>query len=375
MAIKQFETSRREILGGALSVAMGAAAGTLSGARVAQAKSVTVGIVYVGPRDDFGWNQSHAVAADALRKISGITVVEEENVPETVAVAKTMESMIHEDGVDLLLPTCFGYFDPFMLETAAKFPKVQFRHAGGLWLKDKHPANAGSYFGYLDQAHYIDGIAAGLSTKTNKLGFVAAKPITQVLRNINSFALGVRKVNPNAIIQVVFTGGWALPVREAEVTNAMIDQGCDVITCHIDSTKALMATAESRGAMTCGHNTNQAALAPKGFITGAEFLWETIYSQYAKDLTEGTKIPNIVRGGFDLGYVKNSPYGAGATPAAIKAADSERSALAKKAPIFVGPIKDNKGNTVVPNGVSLDNYDVSLESTNYLVEGIVGSTS
>jgi basic membrane protein A and related proteins len=74
MAIKQFETSRREILGGALSVAMGAAAGTLSGARVAQAKSVTVGIVYVGPRDDFGWNQSHAVAADALRKISGITV-------------------------------------------------------------------------------------------------------------------------------------------------------------------------------------------------------------------------------------------------------------------------------------------------------------
>jgi basic membrane protein A and related proteins len=375
MAKTSIARTRRAFLSGAAGIAAGATVGTLSSVRSARAKSVTVGIIYVGPRDDFGWNQSHAVAAAALRKVPAITVVEEENVPETIAVAKTMESMIHEDGVDLLLPTCFGYFDPFMLETAAKFPAVQFRHAGGLWLKDRHPINAGSYYGYLDQAHYLDGIAAGLSTKTNKLGFVAAKPITQVLRNANSFALGVRKVNPNATVQVVFTGGWALPVREAEVTNTLIDQGCDVITCHIDSTKALMSTAEARGAMTCGHNTNQAALAPKGFITGAEYRWETIYAEYAKALSEGGRIPNVVRGGFDLDYVKNSPYGAGATPEAIKAADAARVALKAKAPIFVGPINDNKGHTVVPAGISLDNYDVSLESTDYLVEGIVGSIS
>ena len=95
--------------------------------------------------------------------------------------------------------------------------------------------NLGSYFGYLNQAHYVDGVAAGLSTKSNKLGFVAAKPIASVLSNINSFLLGAKSTNPKATVQVIFTGDWSLPVREAESTNALVDAGNDVITCHVDS--------------------------------------------------------------------------------------------------------------------------------------------
>ena len=138
---------------------------SLAGATRAFAADLTVGIVYVGARDDFGWNQAHAVAAQALKTVPGVKVVEEENVPETDACAKTMESMINLDGAGLILATSFGYYTPFVVDMAKKYPKVEFRHAAPLWNKDKDPKNAGSYFGYLNQGHYVDGVAAGLSTK------------------------------------------------------------------------------------------------------------------------------------------------------------------------------------------------------------------
>src|SRR5580658_9378300 len=136
-----FTTTRRGFLGGAAAGAM-----LLSGARRARAaEGKTIGFIYVGSKDDYGWNQSHAVAAAALKAIPGITVVEEENVPETDAVAKTMESMINLDGATLIFPTSFGYFNPFMLEEAKKYPNIEFRHPTSLWKKGKDPDNAGGY--------------------------------------------------------------------------------------------------------------------------------------------------------------------------------------------------------------------------------------
>jgi simple sugar transport system substrate-binding protein len=363
--------SRRTLLKGSALGAVGLAAG-LTPFRPALAAPLTIGIVYVGPRDDFGWNQAHAVAAEVLKGVPEVTVVEEENVPETDAVSKTMESMIQLDGANLIFATSFGYFDPFMLGMAEKYPDVQFRHAAGLWT-DKNPTNAGSYFGYLDQGHYIDGVAASLSTTSNKLGFVAAKPIGTVLLNINSFTLGAKSVNPDATVQVIFTGEWSLPVREAEATNALVDAGCDVITCHVDSPKVVIQTAESRGVKSCGHNASQAELAPKGFITGAEYKWSTIYTEFAGLLAKGETLPNFVRGGYDKDYVQNTPYGAGATEAAIKAADAAKADMTALKPIFVGPLKDNAGNEVIASGTEHAPYDVWLEQTGYLVEGVIGS--
>src|SRR5437879_12876025 len=101
------------------------------------------------------------------------------------------------DGARLLFPTAVGYYSPHMIKMAKKFPKLRFEHCGGLW-SDKDPTNAGSYFGYIDEAQYISGIVAGYTSKSSKLGFVAAKPIPQVLRNINAFTLGARLANPTA---------------------------------------------------------------------------------------------------------------------------------------------------------------------------------
>jgi basic membrane protein A and related proteins len=363
--------NRRALLKGVAAGALGL--GTVGRPFPARAGDTTIGIVYVGPRDDFGWNQAHAVAAASLKRVPGVKVVEEENVPETVAVQKSMESMINLDGANLILATSFGYFDPHMLEMAKKYPKVEFRHASPLWNKDKHPANTGGYFCYLDQGHYVDGVAAGLCTKTNRLGFVAAKPIGLVLRNINSFMLGVKKVNPTATVQVIFTGDWSLPVREAEATNALADAGCDVITCHVDGPKVVIETAERRGLKTCGHNASQAPLAPKGFITGAEYKWATIYKIYADALGKGEKVPSLVFGGYDTDLVQNTPYGAGATEEARKAAEAAKADLTARKPIFDGPKKDNRGKVVVDKAYG--NYDPFLENTDYLLEGVIGSVT
>jgi len=366
MPFNQF--SRRALLKGS-AAALAATALPFGSARADTA--VVLGIVYVGPKDDFGWNQAHAVSVATLKALPGITVVEEENVPETDAVSKSMESMINLDGANLILATSFGYYAPFVVDLAKKYPDVQFRHAAPLWNKDKDPANAGSYFPYLNQAHYVDGVAAGLSSKTGKIGFVAAKPIPSVLSNINSVLLGARSTNPNATVQVIFTGDWSLPVREAEATNALVDAGCDLITCHVDSPKVVIQTAEGRGVKTCGHNASQAPLAPKGFVTGAEYKWETIYKQYADDIAAGTPLPNFLVGGYNNDMLRNSPYGAGATPEAIKAADAAIAALKGGFKIYTGNLKDNTGKVVVDK--DYDNYDPYLDGMNWLLEGVQGS--
>ena len=368
--------NRRRLLQGAAAVA----AGTLGGVptfRRAFAKDFTVGFIYVGPHDDYGYNQAHALGAAAVKKMPGVKVLEEENVPEDVSVQKTMESMISQDGASLLFPTSFGYFDPHILKLAPKYPDVRFEHAAGLW-NDKMPKNIGSYFGYIFEAQYINGIVAGYMSKSKKLGFVAAKPIPQVLQNINAFTLGARSVDPTITTQVIFTGEWSLAVKEAEATNSMIDQGADVVTCHVDSPKVVVQTAEKRGIMVCGYHASQAALAPNGYLTGAEWDWEGLYPKFVGMQMKGESIPNFVRGGFKEGLVKQSPYGAKVTAEAKAKADEMKAKITSgEFIIFNGPLKDNKGGVAIADGSNLKETpegNPTLESMGFLVEGVLGST-
>ena len=363
--------SRRGVLKGTAALTVGSA---LPVSR-ALAADATIGFIYVGSRVDYGYNQAHAAGAAALKKLPGIKVVEEEKVPETDAVEKTMESMINLDGATLLFPTSFGYYNPHMIKMAQKFPKLRFEHCGGLW-SDKDPKNAGSYFGYIDEAQYISGIVAGYSTKSGKLGFVAAKPIPQVLRNINAFTLGAKLANPKATTQVIFTGDWSMPVKEAEATNSLIDQGVDVLTCHVDGPKTMVENAARRGAMVCGYHVNQSPLAPKAYLTGAEWNWEALYPKFVKMIASGEGIPNFYRGGLKEEIVKVSPYGEAVSAEARKHADDVKAKLtAGTYTIFKGPIMDNKGKTVITAGTDRGQKDPELEKMDYLVEGVLGATS
>jgi basic membrane protein A len=367
--------SRRDVLRTGAAIGAVSAFAPMGINRAFAQPNLTVGFIYVGPRDDYGYNQSHAEGAAAVKEMAGVTVIEEENVPETVAVQRSMESMINFDGASLLFPTSFGYFDPHMLTVAEEYPDVQFRHCGGLWT-DANPPNTGSYFGYIGMGQYLNGIVAGHMTQSKRIGFVAAKPIPQVLLNINSFTLGARSVDPEIECQVIFTGEWSLAVREAEATNALIDQGADVITMHVDGPKVTVETAAGRGAYVCGYHADQSPLAPDLYLTGAEWNWATAYTNFVSEMLAGEPLPNFVRGGLAEGFVKMSPYGPAVTDAAIANADAvKEEILAGGYSVIKGPLYDNTGNLVVPDGTAYVETDIELESMDYLVQGVLGSTS
>lgn len=337
-------------------------------------KPITVGVIYVGPRDDYGYNQAHAEAAAMLKKMAGVKVVEEENVPETAAVQRSMTGMIAQDAAELVFPTSFGYFDPHMLAVAGKFDKARFAHCGGMWTEGKHPKNTASFFGYIDECQYLNGVIAGHMSKSKKIGFIAAKPIPQVLRNINAFTMGARSVDPSITTNVIFTGDWSMPVKEAEATNSMADQGVDVFTMHVDGPKVIVETAAKRGKMVCGYHASQARLAPQAYLTGAEWNWLTAYTAFVEAARSGKPHPNFVRGGLKEGFVKPSAYGAMVTDPAKKQADAIKAQMmAGGFDIFKGPIKDNKGATIIPAGKAFKQTDLELEKMNYLVEGVQGT--
>lgn len=370
--MSKIDLNRRKALVNLGSTAVSVALMSMGSRNVFAADKLTVGVIYVGPRNDFGYNQSHAQAAATIKKLPGISVLEEERVPETVAVEKTMEAMIQQDGAKLIFATSFGYFDPYVLKMAAKYPNVRFAHCGGLWTP-KNPKNVGSFFGYIDECEYLSGVIAAHVSKTKKLGFVAAKPIPQVLRNINSFTLGAQSVDPAFTTHVIFTGDWSMPVKEAEAANALIDQGCDVLTCHVDGPKVIVETAEKRGVYTCGYHADQAALAPKGYLTGAEWDWATPYKMLVSAAQNGKPMINFLRGGLKEGFVKMSPYGHAVPAKGKKVADGIKAKMmAGNFTIFKGPIKDNSGKTVIAAGVNQGQQDVALEQMNYLVAGVIG---
>ena len=341
-------------------------------------KTLTMGFIYVGPKDDYGYNQSHAQGKADASRLSGVKTVEEASVPETTAVEETMRNMIQQDGAQVLFPTSYGYYDPHILKVAKEFPDVQFFHPGALYKEGIHPKNVGSYLGYLTEPAYLAGIVAAHTSKTGKLGFVVPKPISIVLREVNAFALGARSVKPDLKVQTIFTGDWSLPVREAEATNSLIDQGADVIISRVDNLKVVMTTAEKRGVYSCGYHINQSSLAPKGFLTGVEWNWSKIYSNYAemirsgKTLTNGG-IPHMIRGGLKEEFCKLSPYGAAVSAEAQKASEAAKAKLLDGSlVIFKGELKDNKGNVVIPAGQQYALQDPKLETIDWLVEGVMG---
>jgi basic membrane protein A len=374
--------TRRKMLEGS---AMLGAAGLITGVLpvgTARAADLTVGFIFVGRRNDWGWNQAHAAVAQAVAALPNVNVIEAGYVPEATDYSDTMEStgteaylaeiesLIADGGASLIFSTSIG--DDVALSAAAeKYPHVTFRHVTSVASSDK-PENLSSQNALINQGHYVNGVAAGLCTKTNKLGFVAGEAFAPILLNINSFLLGSRLTNPKTTVQVIFSGGRESEAGDADAANKLVDDGCDVIACHLDSPKVAIETAEARGVKSCGHAFDQATFAPQGFITGAEYRWTGMYEALVTSLQSGAAMPGFVTGGYDRDYVRSSPFGAGATPEAITAAEVVIEAMTNDASIFVGPIKDNTGEIVVPVGTTYGPYAYALQQTDYLIEGVIG---
>lgn len=341
---------------------------------------VTVGFIYVGPKDDFGYNQAHAeAAASTATSFPWIKLVEEASVPETTAVQESIRNMIELDGATTIFPTSWGYFDPYSLLLAQEYPDVQFFHPNHP-LEASYPANIGSYFSSLIEPAYLAGVVAGMTSKSSKLGLVIPKPIPVVLQEMNSYVLGARSVNPEITAQAVVTGDWALPIKEAEATNSLIDQGADVIISRVDSPKTVIVTAQERGAYCCGYHVNQLSIAPEQFLTGVEWNWPQIYATYAEMTNAGKTlmnngIPKALAGGLKEDFSKISDYGSAVSADSKTAVEETKTKLlADELVIFPGGLKDNKGNVVIPEGDNFKVGDPRLNTIDWLVEGIQVST-
>jgi simple sugar transport system substrate-binding protein len=358
--------------------------GALAGGAVATRSNndaFVVGFVYNGPKNDLGYNQAHAEGKQSLKELSFVRALDEANVPETVAVEESMRNMIHQDGARAVFATSYGFLDPFVFRVARESPNVQFFHCGGAYQEGVHPKNIGIYFGFIDEVEYLAGMTAGLMTRTGRMGFIAAKPIPQVLRNINSFMLGARSVKPSVTMQVVFTGDWVLPVREAEAASSLADKGVDVLTGHTGSPRVIVQVAERRGVWATGYQFNQSVLAPHYFLTGAEWAWGVVYKRYAemiyagKSVANGT-IPRRMAGTLKDEFCRLSPFGPAVTPRVREAiAIARERLLGGSESIYRGPLRNNAGKTVIGAGTTISILDPALDQMNWLLDGIQGEVS
>jgi basic membrane protein A and related proteins len=367
--------SNRRRVGGVLVaslavVALGVAGcGGTSGGDSGGGKKLTIGFLYVGPHNDFGYNQAAYQGSLAVKKaFPNARILEAENVPETAEAERVMEKMIR-DGATIMFPTSFGHLGPAM-NVARRHPNVTFLHMGGL----KDAKNLGTYFGTIYDTQYAVGQAAGLATKSGKLGYVVAFPIAQTLLNINAFERGAQSVNPKAKTYVVFTGSWCDPGKQAEATNSLIDQKIDVMEQHQDCTKTVVQTAERRGVKSTGYHADASTLAPKGWLTGSVWDWGPLMVNMVRSVVDGkfhqSPYSGLYRAGVPSGVIGLAPFGAAATPTIRHRVDATLARLKHGWVPFEGPIRDQSGKLRVPAGVTPNRHD--LESTDYLVQGVVG---
>lgn len=329
---------------------------------------LNVGFITVGPVSDWGYNYAHnqgrIFMEGAAPKEIRTTIVE--NIPESAEVERVMEKMI-AGGTKLIFPTSYGYLEP-ALRVAKRHPDVVFMHCGGY----KNSENLGTYFAYIHEPMYVAGMVAGRMTKTNNMGFVAAHPIPQVLRNINAFTLGARSVNPRVVVHVVWTNNWYDPPIEAEAARSLIDQGADVLTMHQDSPITVVQTAESRGVYSVGYHADLEKFAPKGWLTGAMWDWGTLYLEIARSVRSGSWKTGQYRAGMESGAVRVAPFGSSVPFDVQKEAQALQAKIVSgEFVVFQGPIVDREGTQRLAVGAK-PNFEW-MEKMDWFVPGVEGS--
>ena len=326
-----------------------------------------VGILHIGSIADAGYNQAHAEGIQVMkRNLPEVEVIEVENVPEGADAERVMESMIKR-GARLVIPASFGYLEP-ALRVAQRYPEVKFAHPGGY----KRAPNLTTYWASTPEAFYLLGMAAGKVTRTNKVGYVVALPISFFLANVNAFELGARAVNPKVETRVVFTGTFLDPAKEATAANALLDQGADVLGVIVDSPITVVQTAEKHGAYSVGyHYLGAQKFAPKGWISGIAFTWGNLYTRFARQVMDGSFKSENILGSLNDDLLAMAPFGPAVPADTAGLINAKRQELAAgKAHPFQGPLKDNTGAERLKAGEVFPLTD--LGKMNWLVEGVVG---
>ncbi|HCZ05979.1 MAG: basic rane protein [Thermotogota bacterium] len=326
-----------------------------------------VAFVYVGPVGDAGWTYAHDMGRRHIEEVFGDQIETKfiESVPEGAESERVIRSLAAQ-GYDVIFTTSFGYMDA-TLNVAKQFPKTKFLHCSGY----KTYTNMSAYFGRMYEPRYLSGLIAGVMTKSNKIGYVAAHPIPEVIRGINAFALGVKAVNPEAKVYVVWSNTWYDPATEKEAAISLLNAGCDVITQHQDS-PAPQQAAQEYGAYSIGYNSDMSVFAPKAYLTAPVWNWGVYYEKVIREVLNGTWKSENFWGGMDTGVVDLGPM-TDLVPAGTQNLVNavKQAIIAKKFHPFTGPIYDQEGKLRIPAGEVAS--DEMLLSMDWFVDNVVGT--
>ena len=327
---------------------------------------VKVGFVYVGPINDGGWSQHHHTSAVEATSTFGdkVEFVFQENVPEGADAERVLTQMALS-GCNLIFTTSFGYMDP-TINVAAKFPNVKFEHATGYKTAD----NVSVYSARFYEGRAVTGFLAGKMTKTNKIGYIASFPIPEVIRGINSTFIHARKANPDVELSVIWAFTWFDPAKEADATQALIDQGVDVVLAHTDTT-APLATLKKSGGFGFGQAADMAEFGTAPRISSIIDNWAPYYVDRIQAMLDETWASANTWDGISTGMVGIGAISS-AVPADIKAeAEALRDSIASGAyHPFTGPLNKQDGSAWLADGEVAD--DGTLGCMMFYVEGVKG---
>jgi len=334
--------------------------------------SVKAGFVYVSPVTEAGWTRQHDEGRKAVEAALGsrVKTTYVENVPEGPDAERVIRDLA-ATGHQIIFTPSFGYMEP-TLKVARDFPGVKFESITGYkTAPNVATANARYYEG-----RYLAGIAAGRMSKTGVAGYVAGFPIPEVLQGINAFTLGMRSVNPKAVVKLVWLNVWFDPPKEREGAMALFNEGVDVLAFHTGST-AVMAAAQERGKLAVAYHSDMRGIGPDAQIVAVTHQWGGYYTSRVRAVLDGTWKSASVWGGVREGMVRVGDFGS-KVPAAV-----QQEVLARQKDIGAGrvhpfhagklPVRDNQGRTVIASGQTLS--DAQILAMDWLVEGVQGQVA
>ena len=353
---------RRDFL--ASTAAVAGAAALPAGLAHAGTKPVKAAWIYTGPVGDFGYSYQHDQGRKEVEAKYGKDVKTSfvENVPEGPDCERTL-TQLALDGNDVIFATSFGFMDS-VINVAKKFPKVKFEHATGY----KRADNVATYSARFYEGRAVIGTIAGKMTKTNTIGYIGSFPIPEVIRGINSAFIHARKVNPDVKFKIVWVSTWFDPAKEADAANALIDQGCDVIMQHTDSTAA-MSVAEKKGIYAFGQSSDMSSSGPNACLTSIVDEWGPYYDKRIGMIQDGTWKSTDTWGGIGAGFVKLPPYNKAVPEDVVKLANDLKAKIADGSyHPFTGPLNKQDGTVWLKDGEVAK--DSTLLGMNFYVEGI-----
>lgn len=327
-----------------------------------------VAFVYIGPVGDAGWTYAHDAGRKAVEAKFGdkVKTTYVENVPESAADAERVFRDLASQGNKLIFGTTFGYMES-MLKVAREFPDVKFEHATGFKTAD----NLAQYDVRTYEGAYLAGVVAGKMSKTGKMGVVASVPIPEVIRNIDSFTLGARSVNPKATVKVVWVNKWFDPGKEREAATTLIGQGVDMLMQNTDSA-AVVQTAQEKGVYAFGWDSDMSRFGEKSHLAASVITWGVYYNKVVGDVLDNKWKNTTTWWGLKEGMIDLKGFNA-VVPDDVKALVEERKkgVIDGTAPIWKGPLKDNAGKEQLAKDQVAD--DKFLHDIKFYVEGVEGN--